>query len=413
MMPAIAGELDGQHLYGAGFYSYLLASLISLIWAGAYTDQHGPQKPFLIGILVFVVGLLVAAQGSTMSALIFGRTLQGFGGGAIQSVVFASVNIAYNEAGRRRAISYLTTAWVLPSLIAPTLAGYITSQWHWSYVFWGLTLPALFSAVFIYKHLGTLSVETKSNRSHLSTLPKALRIAFGIGLFLATISQVNSFWILPLSILAIWIFWRPLCSLFPADIWRAGKGLSAALSLKLTLVFAFFGAEVFIPLILTDHYHYTPVAAGIVLTTAALSWTAATWTYDRAASHIKEKTLLVTGSLLLLSGLIGMWLILLILQWPFMSYFVWGITAFGMGLIYPMTMNSAMSNTKKGHEGKTSAAAGAMDALGFSFATGVGSAVLNIGSRMGYSVFESMHGVWLLMVAASTVALFISIRRYQ
>lgn len=413
MMPAIAEEFNGQHFYGAGFYSYLLASLVSLILAGAYTDQRGPQKPFLVGILVFVAGLLVAAQANSMPMLILGRALQGFGGGAIQSVVFASVNIAYGEDQRRRAISYLTTAWVLPSLVAPALAGYVTSQWHWSYVFWGLALPAIFSGAIVYRRLGALSIDAKGEgRIDFSNFPKALRIAFGVAFLLASISLVNSYWVIPLCLFSLFIFLRPLLSLFPVDMLRAGKGLSAALSLKLLLVFTFFGAEAFIPLVLTDHYQYSATAAGLVLTSGALSWTLASWIYDKVAVNFGDKILLVIGFSFLGLGVLLLWLFLSVFQWAFMSYFVWSIAAFGMGLVYPMTMNLAMANTESGKEGKTSTAAGVVDALGFSLAAGIGGAILNIGDRMGYSVFEAMNGVWLVMALGSVVALFISIRRY-
>ena len=417
MMPAIAEEFNGQYFYGAGFYSYLLASLVSLILAGAYTDQRGPQKPFLVGILIFVVGLLVAAQASSMPVLILGRALQGLGGGAIHSVVFASVNIAYGEDQRRRAISYLTTAWVLPSLIAPALAGYVTSQWHWSYVFWGLAAPALLSGVFVYRRLGVLSAGTalgnkNPKRIDLSNVPKALRIAFGVAFLLASISLVNSYWVIPLCIFSLLIFWRPLLSLFPVDMLRAGKGLSAALSLKLVLVFSFFGAEAFIPLVLTDHYHYSAVAAGMVLTTGALFWTLATWIYDKVAVIFDDKKLLIMGSFFIGLGVFLLWLFLSVLQWAPMSYVAWSVAAFGMGLVYPMTMNLAMANTESGQEGKTSTAAGVVDALGFSLAAGIGGAILNIGDRMGYSIFDAMNGVWLVMTLVSIVALYISMRRY-
>ena len=422
MMPAIAEEFNGQHFYGAGFYSYLLASLISLILAGAYTDQRGPQKPFLAGILVFVLGLLVSAQASSMSVLILGRALQGLGGGAIHSVVFASVNIAYGENRRRRAISYLTTAWVLPSLIAPALAGYVTSQWHWSYVFWGLAMPALLSGVFVYRRLGVLSSDAVVDKNEsgnkgvgridFSNLSKALRIAFGVAFLLASISLVDDFWVIPLCALSILVFWRPLLSLFPVDMLQAGKGLSAALSLKLMLVFSFFGAEVFIPLVLTDHYHYSAATAGLVLTTGALSWTLATWIYDKVADNYDDKILLIIGSSFLGLGVLLLWLFLSVLQWASMSYAVWSIAAFGMGLVYPLTMNLAMANTETGQEGKTSTAAGVVDVLGFSLAAGIGGAILNVGDRMGYSVFEAMNGVWLVMALVSLAALYISMRRY-
>ena len=128
-------QLNGQSLFGASFFAYLLASLISLVWAGAHTDRYGPRTAFVSGLLVFVVGLAVRCHGNRDVAICIGAGAAGLGGGALHSVVFASINLAYDETRRKKAIAYLTTGWILPALLAPAMAGYVTEHWDWHWVF--------------------------------------------------------------------------------------------------------------------------------------------------------------------------------------------------------------------------------------------------------------------------------------
>src|SRR5207342_2962191 len=61
-MPAISKELNGDRLYGAAFSAYMLANLVALVVGGEQSDRRGPAAPFLGGVAVFAVGLVVAGS---------------------------------------------------------------------------------------------------------------------------------------------------------------------------------------------------------------------------------------------------------------------------------------------------------------------------------------------------------------
>ena len=78
-MPAISKELNGDRLYGAAFSAYMLANLVALVVGGEQSDRRGPAAPFLGGVAVFAVGLVVAGLAPTMEIVLLGRVLQGAG----------------------------------------------------------------------------------------------------------------------------------------------------------------------------------------------------------------------------------------------------------------------------------------------------------------------------------------------
>ncbi len=417
MLPVVVQQLNGQHLFGASFFAYLLASLVSLVWAGAITDREGPRRPFITGLAIFIVGLVVGALATSMWQFVLGRALQGLGGGAVHSVVFASINLAYEESKRKRAIAFVTSAWILPALLAPMISGYITQYWDWHWVFWGIIPFAMCVGLITYNRLGSLtpviqeSFPVSQNSQQL--LGRAVRIALGIGLLLAAISLLHGLWLCAISIIGVLIFWRPLNTVFPSGIWTAQAGLGTALALKFLLVFSFFGAEAFIPTLLKNHYGYTPFQAGGVITGAAIAWTAATWVYESSVNLFRSKTILIVGCCIIFCGLNLLLIGLTVIQQPLVSYVAWIVTAFGMGLAYPLTMISAMSSTKAGSEGHTATAAGMVDALGFSFSSGIGGAILNMTTARGWLMVDSVQLIWLLMIFVAMLSIGIGIARYS
>ncbi|WP_368736827.1 MFS transporter, partial [Bradyrhizobium sp. NBAIM08] len=76
-LPAAARQLDGLHLYAWAFSTLQVGTLLATVAAGRLSDRIGPARPMLVGMVVFSVGLVVAATSTTMLQLIAGRLVQG------------------------------------------------------------------------------------------------------------------------------------------------------------------------------------------------------------------------------------------------------------------------------------------------------------------------------------------------
>ena len=133
-MPAVAEDLGGDALYGAAFSAYMLANLIAIVAAGEQADRRGPALPFIGAITVFAAGLLVAGLAPTILVVVVGRALQGAGAGALASVAYVAVGRAWPVERQPHIFALLAAAWVVPSLIAPAAAGFVSEEFSWRWV---------------------------------------------------------------------------------------------------------------------------------------------------------------------------------------------------------------------------------------------------------------------------------------
>ena len=150
-LPIIVDDLGGFSLYGVAFSAYMLTNIISIVWAGTEIDHVGPSRPFIVGLVLFTIGLVSATLAPSMEVFVASRAIQGFGGGIFGAIIFASVNRAYDESERPRAFAYLSAAWVIPALIAPAAAGAIAEFLDWRLIFISI-VPFVFVMCLIMQH---------------------------------------------------------------------------------------------------------------------------------------------------------------------------------------------------------------------------------------------------------------------
>ena len=77
-----------------------------------------------------------------MPILVAARFVQGLGAGTIPPIAYVAIGRSLPEALRPRMFATLSTAWVLPGVIGPAIAGRVGETLGWRYVFLGL-LPLI------------------------------------------------------------------------------------------------------------------------------------------------------------------------------------------------------------------------------------------------------------------------------
>src|SRR3954471_1859615 len=122
-LPATIKDLGGLALYGWAFSAFMLTNLVGITVAGSEADRQGPARPFVVGVGLFVLGLTIAGLAPSMALVILGRAVQGFGAGVISSVAYVAIGRGYAESARPRMLAMLSSAWVVPGLVGPALAG--------------------------------------------------------------------------------------------------------------------------------------------------------------------------------------------------------------------------------------------------------------------------------------------------
>src|SRR5918996_783361 len=156
VMPVVSDDLGGLGLYGWVFSGFFLGNLLGIVLAGEAADRRGTRAPFLTGLVLFAIGLVVGGSAQSMPLLVAGRVAQGVGAGVIPAVAYASVGRAYPPILRPRVFAVFSTAWVVPGVVGPAAASAIERWSSWRVVFLALlplvavaalmTLPTLTQA---------------------------------------------------------------------------------------------------------------------------------------------------------------------------------------------------------------------------------------------------------------------------
>ena len=149
-MPRIIADLGGFDRFTWVTTSYLVASTTVVPIVGRLSDLYGRKAFFLGGIIIFLVGSVLAGASQTMNQLIFFRAIQGIGGGSIMALSFASVGDLFPPAERGKYQGIVAGVFGLSSVIGPTLGGFITDNLSWNWVFFiNVPLTLIVIALFV------------------------------------------------------------------------------------------------------------------------------------------------------------------------------------------------------------------------------------------------------------------------
>lgn len=135
-LPVAAKQLGGLALYPWALTGFLGAAMFANGVAGELCDRIGPRLPLAFGAAAFAGGLVLSGSSTSMPMLIAGRVVQGIGAGFVIVAVYVIIAQCYPESHRPKVMSLLSTAWVVPSVVGPFIAGGLTEHvsWRWAFL---------------------------------------------------------------------------------------------------------------------------------------------------------------------------------------------------------------------------------------------------------------------------------------
>ncbi|GED67182.1 MFS transporter [Brevibacillus reuszeri] len=400
--PGLSKELQGANLYGWIFSAYLLAQLIGTVITGQLVDKKGPAQPFITMILLFAVGIVVAAIAPNMPILLIGRILQGFGAGALINCVYTIITLRYPDSLRPQILAVFSSAYILPGLFGPYIAGLIAEQLSWRYVFW-LILPfVILSAILTTPSFKGMKAAGGAGSSRNLFLPFFL--ALGTGVFLFGLGEIPTFYGIFLSIAGLFILGFPLYKLMPQGTLVARAGLPAIIASRGLFVAAYYGTQTYLVLGLTSVLGLSADKAGLAVASAAISWSVAANVQakrDTADLGAGRKKRVVTGLSIMMIG-VALSAPLAFIPNTLMSVTLAIISqiimGFGIGLAHPTSGAIAFSLAKPGEEGKVSAEISVADTFTPAIGIGLGGAIITVMTTLGFSQSFSITIALLLQV---------------
>lgn len=188
-------------LLGLTLGVYGLTQAILQIPLGLLSDRIGRAPVIIGGLLIFVVGSVVAAMADTMQGLILGRALQGMG--AIASTLMAMVTDLTSEQNRTKAMASIGASIGLSFILAMIAGPLIASAMGLSGVFWVTALLGCIG-IFVFVLLVPRVFSAQKNRETLADLnqiglllkqPTLLRL--NLGIFALHLALMAAFVVIP------------------------------------------------------------------------------------------------------------------------------------------------------------------------------------------------------------------------
>jgi MFS family permease len=366
IMPTISRELDGEALYSLAFSATLAAGVIGMVVAGGWADRAGPNRPLIMAMVVFVVGLALSGTAGDMTVFVAGRFLQGLGSGAINVALYVVVARIYPPALHPRIFGAFAAAWVLPSLVGPPVAGVVadTIGWHW--VFLGVGAIVSVAAVAIVPALRQLhSMPAPEERGAgagwsilWSIVVAAGVLAIGIG------GERGGAFAWPIAAAALVVVVIAVRPLLPRRTLLAGVGLPATVLLRGAVAAGFFGTEVYLPYLLHDVFGVPTWLAGVILTVGAVSWASGSAVQGRLGERMSHSTTVRIGASIVFAGVAVQLVTAALLLSPIVAAAGWLLAGAGMGLVFPRISTLVLSHSTERDQGFNSAAMTIADSAG-------------------------------------------------
>ena len=114
-------------------YAVMLAAL--LLSTGSLADRWGRKRVFLLGIVIFVAGSLLAAGAGSAGALIGSRAVQAIGAALIMPSTLSTVNATFRGTYRAAAFGVWGAVISGAAALGPLAGGALTQWASWNWIF--------------------------------------------------------------------------------------------------------------------------------------------------------------------------------------------------------------------------------------------------------------------------------------
>ena len=276
-LPQMAGNMGATNQEIAWVStSYILSNVVVLPMTAFLAGRFGRKRYLGFSIALFIFASFFCGTSRTLGEIVFWRILQGAGGAALLSTAQATIRQIFplSQQGTVQALFILGII-VAPTL-GPTLGGWITDNYSWSWNFF-INIPIGLLSLFLVATF--LNDGQKPNKdARVDWLGIGL-LTVGLGCLQYVLEEGNkddwfqSDTILILTIISvIALVWMLIWETWPSNknpIINFGilqnQSLAAALGLFVSLGVGLYGGIYLFPLFVQSILHFTPTQTGLVL----------------------------------------------------------------------------------------------------------------------------------------------------
>ncbi len=272
-IPTIAGDLGASTSQGTWVItSFGVANAIAVPITGWLAKRLGEVRLFLIATLGFVLSSLLCGIAPSLELLILFRVLQGALAGPMIPLSQSLLLQSYPPQKRAIAMALWTMTIIVAPIFGPILGGWLSDNWHWSWIFF-INIPVgIASALLTWRelrHRETATVQLPIDKLGLVLL------VLGVGCLQMMLDRGKEMdWfhsgeivlygviaLLSLSYLMVWELTdrHPIIDL---SLFRDRNFSVGVISVSIGFML-YFGAIVLMPLLMQTQLGYTATEAGL------------------------------------------------------------------------------------------------------------------------------------------------------
>jgi MFS transporter, DHA2 family, methylenomycin A resistance protein len=293
--------IDGYNLvYGA-----------CILTGGIVGDLYGRKRIFLIGALIFTIGMVLCAVSINAMMLIGSRAFAGLGAALALPGSLSILRVAYHDARERaKAVSIWAGTNGVAIALGPTVGGALIHALGWRSVFYGVAPVGALALA-----LAAMSVEESSDPKgrHLDLLGQITAIVCLGSVAFAAIEGQTAGWgstlirtslitALVSAFLFLFAETKSESPLLPLDVFR-NQSFSAALVSTFSMTFGMYAFLFLFPLYLQTVRDATPLQAGLELLPQGVSFALLSPFAAAIADRFSTRATISTGLALIATGL--------------------------------------------------------------------------------------------------------------
>lgn len=273
-LPTIVSDLGGAEHLSWVVTAYMLASTATTVLWGKLGDLIGRKPLFIVCIVIFLAGSMLAGTSTTMGQLIVWRAVQGAGGGGLMVLAQAIVGDIVPPRERGRYQGFFGAVFGVASVAGPLLGGFFVDNLTWRWVFYINVPIGILALVAVVAVLPRITPGKKPSIDYagiilIATIATSVVLITSLGGTTWAWSSPEVYGLAAVAVVSLVAFvlveQRAAEPVLPLRLFR-NRVFSMAAVIGFAVGFAMFGAITFLPLYLQQVKGSTPTASGLEMT---------------------------------------------------------------------------------------------------------------------------------------------------
>jgi EmrB/QacA subfamily drug resistance transporter len=420
-LPAIGDEFNLDVVTLSWVTSaYILGSASLLVPFGRLADMYGRRKVFLLGNIVFTIGVFLSVIANSGATLLISRVIQGIGGSAIFATSIAILTSAFPAKERGRVLGINTAAVYIGLSMGPVIGGFMTKFLGWRSIFITSTVASL---LVVASTFWKLKVEFETKKEKLD-IPGALLYSLVLIMLMYGFSKLpdlTGVWLLAGALAggALFIWWenRTAVPLINLNLFRQNRGFAFSNVAALVNYSGTWAVSFILSLYLQEIKGLSSETAGFVLIASPIVQAVLSPVFGRLSDRIEPRLLATAGMAATTAGIA---MLIFLGQNTSIVYIIGAqiFLGFGFALFSSPNTNAIMSSINQQSYGFASATIATMRQLGMMLSMGVVMLVfavvvgkVKISQENHPAFITSTHIIFLIAAISCFIAIFASMAR--